>query len=221
VIPAGDVVDAKRTIPRAVISGAMTVTAVYILVTFAVMRLVPTETLAASEAPFIDAAQKLGPWGASFMAIGALVATAGSLNGNILVAGQMPMAAALDGLAPKILAKRNAGHAPVFSLVLSSIIASILLGFNLSDNLIDTFTFLISISTLCVLAPYGVSALAELKHSWTQAKGWAFIALLTIIYTVIAASGSGLKVLIWGAVLMGAGLPIFFWMKAKSFTTRK
>lgn len=216
VIPAGDVINPKRTIPRAVTWAAITVASLYILVTLAVMMLVPADVLATSEAPFVDAAKSLGPWGALFIGIGAIIATAGSLNGDILVAGQMPMAAALDGLAPKRFARTNKGHAPTFSLVISSVVGSLLLVFNVSDDLVSVFTFLISISTLCVLAPYGVSALAELKHSWTSARGWATVACLTIIYTVIAASGSGLKVLLWGAVLMVAGLPLYWLFKRNS-----
>ncbi len=213
VIPAGDVINPQQTIPKAVMWAAITVACLYILVTLAVMMLVPAETLANSEAPFVDAAQLLGPWGALFIGIGALMATAGSLNGDILVAGQMPMAVALDGLAPKRFAKTNRGHAPTFSLFASALVSSLLLLFNLSDNLVEVFTFLISISTLCVLAPYGVSALAELKHSWRSARGWGIVACLTAIYTLIAASGSGLDVLFWGVVLMIAGLPLYWTFK--------
>ena len=213
VIPAGNVINPETTIPRAVVSGAITVAAVYILASLAVMMLVPSDVLAASEAPFIDAAKKMGPWAAGFVAFGALVSTAGSLNGNILVAGQMPMAAALDGLAPERLARRNKGNAPVFSLILSSILASLLLGFNFTGSLIEAFTFLISISTLCVLAPYGISALAELKHSWRSARGWALVAGLTLAYIILAASGSGWGVLLWGLILMLAGVPLYWLFK--------
>jgi len=213
VIPAGNVVNPKQTIPRAVVWGTVTVASLYILVTLAIMMLVPHEVLATSQAPFVEAARLLGPWGALFIGVGAIIATAGSLNGDILVAGQMPMAVALDGLAPKSFAKTNKGNSPALSLVVSSVISSLLLLFNLNDDLVSVFTFLISISTLCVLAPYGVSALAELKHSWLSARGWAIIACLTAIYTIIAASGSGLEVLLWGAALMTAGLPLFWLLK--------
>ena len=213
VIPAGDIIDPKRTIPRAVVSAAITVAVIYILVTVAVMMLVPSDTLASSEAPFVDAAKKLGPWGAGFIGIGALLSTAGSLNGNILVTGQMPMAVAEDGLAPRILARKNKGHAPVFSLFLSSIAASALLALNLNDNLIEVFTFLISISTLCVLTPYTACALAELKRSWRSAKGWTLIAGLTVAYMIVAAAGSGLGILAWGLFLMAACVPFYFVFK--------
>jgi len=216
VIPSEEIQDAQITIPKAVLSASIFVALTYILVTMAVMMLVPVPILANSDAPLIDAAGELGGVGPLIVAIGALIATAGSLNGNILIAGQMPMAVAMDGLAPKFLARLNAGHAPAGSLLLSSSIASLLLFLNVSDSLIESFTFLITISTLCVLLPYGVSALAELKYSWRRANAWVLLALLTMIYAVLAAYGSGLKVLLWGAGLMAVGLPVFYFGKRQA-----
>ena len=210
VVAADDVIDPKRTIPRAVIAGTITVTIVYIASTAAVMMLVPVEVLAESTAPFVDAASKLGAIGGPLIAFGALVSTAGSTNGNILLAGQMPMAIALDGLAPRALAKRSAGGAPVFALVLSSILSTALLTLNYTSGLLAAFTFLIEMSTLCTLLPYAVSAMAELKVSWKNAKAWAVLALLAVIYSVFAMAGSGLDVILWGLVMLLAGLPVFY-----------
>jgi len=213
VIPAEDVVDAKRTIPRAVVMGTVTVTFVYIASTAAVMMLAPAEVLAVSTAPFVDAARALGPVGGLLIAFGALVATAGSLNGNIFLSGQMPMAAALDGVAPKIFARRNAGRAPGFALILSSVLSTVLLIFNYTEGLIAAFTFLISMSTLGTLSAYTLSALAELRFSWARARFWAALALVALAYSLVAMIGSGFKVLAWGVVLLIAGLPVFYLVK--------
>ncbi len=209
VIPAGDVIEPTRTIPRAVVAAAITASVIYLLVTLAVMTLVPASQLADSQTPLLDAAQLLGPFGTALIGIGALVSTAGSLNGNIFLSGQMPLAVALDKLAPAVLAKRNSGNAPWVSIVLSATLSSALLLLNASENLLDTFTFLISMSTLCVLAPYGVAALAMLKTSWRNARLWFLIALLTAAYTVLAAAGSGIRVLLWGLVLFALGVPLY------------
>ena len=211
VIPAGEVKDAKRTIPRAIIAGTLSVAAIYIASTAAVMMLVPAEQLAQSEAPFADAARALGAFGGPMIAIGALISTAGSLNGNILLSGQMPMAAALDGLAPKALTKKNKGHAPVTALIMSSAIATLLLVLNYSEGLVSAFTFLISMSTLATLLPYAVSAIAELRYSLRARKAWALLAVVALGYVIIAMAGAGAKTLIWGVLLLGAGLPVFYW----------
>ena len=212
-VAAGDVVDPKRTIPRAIVAGTLTVTFVYITATAAVMMLVPVDILQTSEAPFVDAAKTLGPLGAGLIAFGALISTAGSLNGNIFLGGQMPMALAIDGLAPKILARKNKGGASVWSLVISCIIATILLVFNYQEGLISAFTFLISMSTLCTLLPYALSAIAEFRISRTSSKFWAAIALVAVIYVVFAMIGSGLKILAWGLILILAGLPLYYMNK--------
>ena len=209
-VAAGDVIDPKRTIPRAIVAGTLTVTFVYIAVTAAVMMLVPVDILQTSEAPFVDAAKSLGPIGAGLIAFGALISTAGSLNGNVFLGGQMPMAIAIDGLAPKILARKNKGGSAVWSLVISCTIATILLVFNYQEGLIAAFTFMISMSTLCTLLPYAVSAIAEFKMSRKSSNFWAAIALIAVLYVAIAMIGSGLKILAWGVILILAGLPLYY-----------
>ncbi len=211
VIPAGEVRDAKRTIPRAVVSGTLFVAALYIASTAAVMTLVPEAVLRTSEAPFADAARALGAFGGPMIALGALVSTAGSLNGNILLSGQMPMAVARDGLAPARLAQTNAGHSPVFALVMSSVLATVLLLLNYSGGLVAAFKFLISMSTLAVLLPYAVSSVAELRHSLRSAPAWASLTIVALVYSLIAMAGAGMETLMWGTVLILAGLPVYFW----------
>ena len=169
-VAAADVKDPKRTIPRAVVAGTLTVTAVYIASTAAIMMLVPMDILQVSNAPFAEAARSLGKWGTLLIIFGALISTAGSANGNILIGGQMPMAVAIDGLAPKFLARRSQSGSPVFALVFTSLISTLLLAFNYNASLLKSFEFLITMSTLCTLLPYAVSALADFKYSWKSKK---------------------------------------------------
>ena len=213
VIPAGEVIDAKRTVPRAVITATLMVAALYIASTAAVMMLVPGETLAQSQSPFADAAAKLGPFGGPLIAIGALISTAGSLNGNILLGGQMPAAPARDGYAPQFLARTNRNHSPTAALLLTSILATIAILLNYNNGLVKAFTFLISISTLATITPYGVSALAEIRNSITNARAWAVIALIAFIYVIIAIAGAGDNTLFWGVALIALGVPIFYGSK--------
>jgi APA family basic amino acid/polyamine antiporter len=210
-LPAGDVREPQRTIPRAVVAGTLTATAIYLGVSAAAMALVPAHQLAKSTAPLADAARAFGDWGPAFVAIGALVATAGALNGTIFVAGQMPMAVALDRLAPTVFARRNAGGAPVAALLLSATLGTALLAANYTRGAIDAFTFLLTMSTITALTPLLVSAAAELRHSWRSARGWAAVAALAGLYCVFAIVGSGLQAMAWGAVLLMAGAPVYWW----------
>lgn len=209
VIPTGDVENPKKTVPIAVVSAALSVSFLYVGASIAIMFLVPSEVLAASESPFVDAASHMGPGGALLMGVGALISTAGALNGNIFVMGQMPMLVAADGLAPSVIAKRNKGGAPMVALMVSSVFSAALLVLNFTDGLVGAFSFLISMSTLSILAPYGLSAMAEFKRSWHSAKGWAGVALLSVIYTLIAAAGSGWYVFFLGVGLFLLGILLF------------
>lgn len=209
-MPAANVKDAERTVPRALAIGMITVALIYLSATAAVMLLVPAEALATSTAPFADAARQLGAWGPLLVSAGALIATAGTLNGIIFVSGQMPMAVAIDGLAPRFFARINAGGAPTTSLLTSSALGSILLLLNYSRGTIGAFTFLVTMSTLAILAPYLVSALAELRYSWRKASAWALVAVLGAAYSLFTIVGSGLAVMAWGAVLLAVGVPLFY-----------
>jgi APA family basic amino acid/polyamine antiporter len=208
-LPATAVKDCERTIPRALITGMVAVVVIYLSATAAVMLLVPASHLAQSTAPFADAARALGPWGPSFVAAGALVATAGTLNGLIFTCGQMPMAVALDKLAPSWLASTTNGGTPHLALILSAVLGSLLLLTNYSRGLIDAFAFLLKMSTSLGLIYYFVVSLAELRHSST-APAWASVAVLGCAYSLFAAFGSGLEVLFWGVVTMAIGVPLYF-----------
>jgi APA family basic amino acid/polyamine antiporter len=174
------------------------------------MLLVPAEILVLSTSPFADAARGLGQWGAALIAAGALVSTAGSINGNIFIAGQLPMAVALDRLAPSAFARLNGGGAPYISLISASTLSSVLLLMNYSRGLVGAFTFLILLSTIASLLPYLFSCMAELRHSWRSSRGWAGVALLAGLFAVFAIIGSGIEPLLWGIGLFASGLPLYF-----------
>ena len=100
-VAAGEVKDPERTIPRATIIGTLAATLVYILTTVAVMGVVPQGELAASSSPFALAAGEMfgGGWD-KVIALVAMIATFGALNGWIMLQGRVPLAAAEDGLFP-------------------------------------------------------------------------------------------------------------------------
>jgi len=177
---------------------------------------VPAAELAHSQAPFADAARVLGPLGAPFIALGALIATSGTLNGVIFAAGQMPMAVAEDGKAPQWLAKINRGGAPYLSLLLSSALGAVLLILNYSRGLVDAYTFLLKMATATSLIYYFFCGLAELKHSWSSAKGWAAVAIFACAFSLFAIFGSGLEVTLWGGVLTLAGVPLYFLFRRRN-----
>ncbi|MFT4606011.1 MAG: APA family basic amino acid/polyamine antiporter [Rhodothermales bacterium] len=224
-IPADDVINPEKTIPRALVVGTLTVTGVYIIATYGVMALVPNAELAVSTSPFADAASVIfGPWGAGLVAIGAIVSITGSLNANILVGGMMSRAIALDKLFPSRFAALNSAGAPGFSLAISGLLSSALIVMNYSKGLVAAFEMLILLSTLTTLLPYAASAVAELVLQRRDAASgtWNWTAVIiaggALAFSVFAIVGSGLEVAALGLILLAAGLPIYFWVTRREQT---
>src|SRR4029077_11089077 len=108
-VPAGAIDQPERTIPRATIIGTILAAILYIVSTVGVMSLVAPDALKVSPAPFADAARAFaGSRAADLVALGAAIACFGALNGWILIAGQIPLAIASDGLFPRAFARVSA-----------------------------------------------------------------------------------------------------------------
>lgn len=158
-IPAGAIDQPERTIPRATMLGTLLAGVVTVLAVTAVMGIIPAEALKQSSAPMADAARALwGPWAGIGIAIVAAISCLGALNGWVLLSAQIPFAAARDGLMPKPFTVLDKGGTPVFGLIVSSLLASLLIAANFSRSLVQLFTFSILLSTAAILLPYLVDS---------------------------------------------------------------
>jgi APA family basic amino acid/polyamine antiporter len=231
-VPAEEVDDPERTIPRATIFGTGITTVLYIVATVAIMGIIPAATLAESTSPFADAAGVAfgGGWD-KVIALVALVSTFGALNGWIMLQGRVPLAAAEDGMFPAAFAKvHGERRTPIFGLVVSSVLVSALLLMNYTKGLADAFEFVILLATLTTLVPYAYSAAAQ-AYLWLVERE-AFqprklvrdtvIALLAFAYSVWAIAGAGDDIVTKGFVLMLAGVPVYvgmrWWQKRSALT---
>jgi APA family basic amino acid/polyamine antiporter len=223
-IPADSVKDPSRTIPRATIIGTLAVAVIYILATVGVMGILPATDLANSTAPFADAGRLI--WGSragSLIAAGAAISAFGALNGWVLLQGQMPMAAARDGLFPAVFGKMSRRGTPLAGMVISSLLVTGLMALNYKASLVEQFTFIILLATLSTLIPYVFSAVAELvifvrereKFRGERLAGASVIAVLALLYSLWAIYGTGRDTVFWGFVLLLAGLPVYWWQTRK------
>ena len=174
------------------------------------------DVVSSSQAPMADAARHL--WGAAAgigIALVAAVSCFGALNGWVLVAAQIPLAAARDGMLPERFARLDRNGTPAFGIVLSSVLASILVLANFTHTLVQLFTFSILLSTAAVLLPYVVSTAAWLRRG---DGGGRIVAALALIYSLYALVGTGKESLLWGAVLLAAGMPVYLWMRRRART---
>ncbi len=217
-IPADNIKDPGKTIPRATVFGTVATAVIYILSTTVVMGLIGGDDLTNSAAPFADAAQKLWGSGAGLIiAAGGVISCFGALNGWILLQGQVPYAAAKDKLFPAMFSKLSVKGTPAAGLIISSTLVTILMIMNYTKGLVEKFTFIILLATLATLVPYVLSALAEIivfarkreKENRAKFIRAMIIAFLALLYSLWALWGIGLETILWGLALLLAGIPVF------------
>ncbi|MFC3615130.1 amino acid permease [Lutimaribacter marinistellae] len=223
-VPSGDVVDPKKTIPRATIIGVLITAAVYILVTFVAIGVVPSGELATSSAPLALVATTMwGAVGGFLVALGAVVSTFGTLNGFTLLTGQVPYGAAMDRVFPRALGNLSNYGTPANALILSNLLASVLIVMNFSKGLVGAFETIILLAVMSSLLPYALCALAELmilvrrNKSAAQPLGRlkiAILGMLGFVYSIWALYGSGSETVFLGFLLIIAGIPIHVWIKS-------
>jgi len=221
----GQVKDAQRTIGRATMLGTMAATAVYLASTMAVMGALPRGELADSAFPFAAAAEEMfGGAGGAIVAVGAIIGTFGTANGWIMLQGQVPLAAATDKLFPARFSRVTGRGVPIFGLLLSSILASVLVMFDSAGKgLAQVFTAIILLATLTILVPYAFSAGAQIYFLATDPGRFSgrrlgvslAVAGLAFAYSVWAIYGAGAETVMLGFILLLLGIPVYIWLRWK------
>jgi len=197
-VPAEDISEPQKTIPRASILGTLTALVVYMVAMLGVMSLIPMAELQQSASPFSDAAQLLlGDFGALLITLGALFAIGGTLNVTILMSGSIMLAGARDRHFPAVFSKQNRRGTPTQALIFSSVLAITLLLFNSSNALLKGFEIMLIISTFAVLIAYLGTGLASIKLQISDhQQGLQFntgrfcIALLATAFSLLAIIGA-------------------------------
>lgn len=224
-IPADDVVDPRRTIPRATMLGTVSAAVVYVFGTAAVMGVISPANLARSTAPYADAASSMwGSWASHTVAAGAAIACFGALNGWILLQGQLPLAVARDGLLPATFARLSKRGTPVVGIVTGSVLATMLILMNYTKGLVGAFTFILLLATLTTLVPYVFCSAAEVLIALGRGEGEPrrgrmrlfLVPGLAFVYSLWAIGGSGRDAVYWGFLLLLAGLPLYVWNRLVS-----
>lgn len=223
-IPAAYSKDPNHTIPRATLIGTLLTALIYVSATVIVMGLIPPDTLSHSNAPFSEVAQLLlGSIGAKIVAGVAALSCFAATVGWILLQAQVPLAAAQDGLFPRVFAMIDKNGTPVIGLIISSILASILLVLNYQQSFVDQFTLLVKCSTLAFLIPYLFTMAAKLvllarhpqRFPYAYKSVTVMLALVGYGYVFWAIFGLGQELIYYGALLFFTGIPLYTWIKLR------
>jgi basic amino acid/polyamine antiporter, APA family len=216
-VPADDVKN-KKHIASATIIGTLIAAIINLICIISIMGLIPANILAASSAPFTDAAKILfpsqGEWIGSIISLGAIIACLGTLNSSILLQGQIAQASAKDGLFPAFLAKKNSKGAPSKSLIISAVIITLLLFLTINDTLLKQFELMILIATFASLVPYFITALAAMILIKEKPKLIiSTIAFLASLYSAWAILSVGKTILICGLFTFLSGIIIYLCLR--------
>ena len=225
-IPAENIKNPSKTVPKATMLGTIISTCIYILGTVVLFGILPTETLQNSPAPFAEAAQVIGgKYAGYFVAVGAAISGMGALNGWILILAQIPMAAAKDNIFPKVFKKNNKKGAPFLGLIIGSLLSSAVMLMNFSDSLVTQFTFMVNLTVLACLVPYlFVSAayiiiVIQKNKDTSSILKTVILGLLGFLYSLWAIYGSTAEVVFYGFLLLLLGIPFYVlmqWNKSKA-----
>jgi arginine:agmatine antiporter len=217
-VPAGDVVQPERTIPRATVLGVGVACLLYVLGTAVVLGVVPREQLAGSVAPFADAASLMwGAWAATAVSIAIVISSFGSLNGWTLLMGQVPMAAAQDRLFPALFARRSSRGVPAIGMVVSASFASILVLVQASggSGFAAIYALIVGLATMTAAIPYAFCSIAGVLIAARNGRvaRVSVVEVVAFIFSVFVVYGCGPQAVLYGLVLLLLGLPVYVWQR--------
>lgn len=209
-VPAGRVENAGRVVPLATLIGVVLTGAVYFGISVAFWAYMPAAQAAASPAPVADfLGRTFGGNMASVVAVFAAISAVGTLNGFILLQGEMPQAMARGGVFPPWFAADGARGTPARAHVVSSLLLSAVTLLNYGRGLGDLFQFIASVSLAAGMLAYFLSMLAAIRLLPGE-RGLIVLALAGAAFIGWATWGLGTSAVGYGAALVAAGVPVYW-----------
>jgi APA family basic amino acid/polyamine antiporter len=212
---------------RASLIGTAASALLYVLVTAAVMGLVPPGTLAGNGAPFVDAFQAMFPgstWAGTFIAAIAVISGIGALNGWTLIVTETSRAIAQDDLFPRPFAWTDRNGTAWFGIVVGTALPSLLMLWRyMSGSGLTVFTYLVNLTVMTVAIAYFFSALAQLTYLVSRRRrvqGWRLardlaIAGTGVLFSMWVTFAAGYQVVYQGLVVILAGLILYAFLNAR------
>jgi amino acid transporter len=218
-IPAGEVRDPQRNMPRALIIAILVVAVLYILIQVVCVGTLPG--LATSQKPLADAgSQFLGTAGGAIISAGAIISITGNLNILMLSGSRLPFAMAEQKQLPAFI---GTVHRSFFTPYVAILITAALMLFL---TLKSSFVAALTISTIARLVTYGATCitLPVFRHR-KNAPPAAFrlpagtiIAMLALVLIVWLLLHSTLQEAKVSALAAAVGLVIYlgYWLYSRS-----
>jgi amino acid transporter len=210
-IPAGEVRDPQRNLPRALLIAILVVAILYIMIQVVCVGTLPG--LAQSQKPLADAgSQFLGVAGGAIISAGAIVSITGNLNILLLSGSRLPFAMAEQKQLPEFI---GSVHRKFFTPWVSILITA---GIMLFLTLKSSFVAALTISAIARLFTYAATCLAlpifrarrETPAALFRLPGGTVIAILSLLLIVWLLLNATLQEAKVSAIAAGVGLLIYF-----------
>jgi basic amino acid/polyamine antiporter, APA family len=207
---AGEVRDASRSVPFAIVLSVGIVMLLYSLIQMVCVGTLPN--LAASERPLADAATVLlGPWASVAVALTAVVSCAGVFGASMTPGTRLLFAMADQRQLPPVLAHVNARfHTPVLAILLTAAAAWVL-------AVSGSFIYLVKVSLVARISVYAITcATLPIFRRRTDLAAAAFkvpagpvVAYGCAVLCVLCLANSSMRELLDVALAVLIGLMIF------------
>jgi basic amino acid/polyamine antiporter, APA family len=215
-IPAGEIENPGKTIPRAIVLGISIVTVFYLVTNVVLFGVRRFDLLRGDFAPLATATSAvlvsvpvLALIGGLIVGVGALVSVAGSDESGMIGTSRLGYALAADGLFPRVFARIHPKFkTPYLAIIIQAVSALVAAVVGQLDMLIATSVFFMAIA----YAATGASVFF-LRRKGAKAqfhvRGGLLIPILGIAFSIYLITQCTLWQIVLGVVLLLAGVPIY------------
>jgi amino acid transporter len=215
-IPAGEIRDPSRTIPKAIVLGISIVTFFYLTTNIVLFAARPSSLLAQDNAPLATATNAmlssiptLALVGGTIVGVGALISVSGSDESGMIGTSRLGYALAADGLFPRIFAKIHPRFkTPYLGIMIQAVTALVAAIVGNLSMLIATSVFFMAIAYVATSA-----SIFPLRSKGAKAqfhlRGGLLIPSLGVVFSLYLITQCTLTQIALGLVLLSIGVPIY------------
>lgn len=221
-IPAGEIRDPKKHLPRALLIATAVVAFFYILIQVVSIGTLPE--LASSSKPLADAAQRfMGTAGAAIISVGAIISIAGNLNIVLLSGSRVPFAIAEQHQLPSMLA---AIHRRFFTPHVAILVTA---GVMLVLTLRSSFVAALTISAIARLVTYAMTCAAlpvlrrrkDVPVPQFKVPGGPIIAIAALLLAIWLLANSSLREAATSLIAAAVGMVIYLAYRIVGYNARQ
>jgi basic amino acid/polyamine antiporter, APA family len=206
-LPASEVVDPKKNVPRALISGMAIVIFFYVFTNVAVFGVVSTPALKASAVPLLLVSTALlGTAGAVVTGFGALASVSGTDETEVLGTARLMYAMSADGLLPRAIHRVHPRFQTPYVAVL--IEGAIALALSLYTGITQLISFAVFNLAICYLLVC-LSLWVLKKNGEHGLRGQRILPWLGAIVSLYLIFSTSLTDIIIGSVIVLLGIPVY------------